>query len=129
MARSDFIFRSLTTTLFFQIFATSSTVNASRRLLGSSFAAPGNASYEYLVIGAGNAGIPIAVRLAEGGHTVALVEGGSFYEIGNSNYSQIPVLGPAFTGKDINEVSPQIDWSFQTVPQPVCHIGFMRLSE
>ena len=92
---------------------------APRRLLGNSFAAPGDASYEYIVVGAGNAGLPLAVRLSEGGHTVALVEAGSFYEIGNSNYSQIPALGPAFTGKDINSVSPQVDWSFQTVPQQV----------
>ena len=93
---------------------------APRRLLGNSFAAPGDASYEYIVVGAGNAGLPLAVRLSEGGHTVALIEAGSFYEIGNSNYSQIPVLAPAFSGKDINSVSPQVDWSFQTVPQQVC---------
>lgn len=97
-----------------------------RRLLGNSFAGPGDASYEYIVVGAGNAGLPLAVRLAEGGHTVAVIEAGSFYEIGNSNYSQIPVLAPAFTGKDINEVSPQIDWSFQTVVQEVSRILSFR---
>lgn len=93
---------------------------APRRLLGNSFAAPGDASYEYIVVGAGNAGLPLAIRLSEGGYTVALVEAGSFYEIGNSNYSQIPAFGPAFTGKDIDSVSPQVDWSFQTTPQQVC---------
>jgi len=72
------------------------------------------------VVGAGNAGLPLAVRLAEGGHTVALIEAGSFYEIGNTNFSQIPALGPAFTGKNIDQVSPQVDWSFQTIPQQVC---------
>ena len=90
-----------------------------RRLLGNSFGAPGNASFEYVVVGAGNAGLPLASRLAEGGHTVALIEGGSFYEIGNSNYSQIPLLGPSFTGKDVADRSPQVDWGFQTVPQRV----------
>lgn len=90
-----------------------------RRLLGNSFGAPGNASYEYVVVGAGNAGLPLATRLAEGGHTVALIEAGSFYELGNSNYSQIPVLAPAFVGKDIDNASPQIDWAYETVPQKV----------
>lgn len=93
---------------------------APRRLLGNSFAAPGDASYEYIVVGAGNAGLPLAVRLSEGGHTVALIEAGSFYEIRDSNYSQIPVLAPYFTGKDIDLVSRQVDWSFKTVPQQVC---------
>lgn len=117
MAKLQSICSLLTTIVSLQVH----TARASRRLLGSSFAAPGNASFEYIVVGAGNAGIPLAVRLAAGGHTVALIEGGSFYEIGNSNYSQIPLLGPAFTGKDINLASPQVDWSFQTTPQQVSH--------
>lgn len=98
-----------------------------RRLLGNSFGAPGNASYEYVVVGAGNAGLPLATRLAEGGHTVALIEAGSFYEIGNGNYSQIPVLAPAFVGKDVDNNSPQIDWSFETVPQNV-RFSFFHLT-
>ena len=88
-----------------------------KRLLGNSFGGPGNASYEYIVVGAGNAGLPLAVRLAEGGHSVAVIEAGSFYEFGNSNYSQIPWLASTFTGKDISQESPQVDWGFQTVPQ------------
>ncbi len=96
-----------------------------RRLLGSSFAAPAfnifnpspNATYDYVVVGGGNAGIPVAVRLAEAGFTVALIEGGSFYEIGNSNFSQVPLYAPAFSGPDPNGVSPMVDWNFLTTPQ------------
>ncbi|MCJ1330238.1 hypothetical protein MMC10_006921 [Thelotrema lepadinum] len=98
---------------------------APRRLLGSSFGAPAfdiydpshNATFDYVVLGGGTAGIPVAVRLAEAGYTVALVEGGSFYEIGNSNFSQIPVYCPAFSGPDPTWVSPQVDWNLTTVPQ------------
>ena len=96
-----------------------------RRLLGSSFAGSAfnifnpspNATYDYVIVGGGNAGIPVAVRLAEAGHSVALVEGGSFYEIGNSNFSQVPLYAPAFSGPDPNGVSPMVDWNFTTTPQ------------
>lgn len=107
------------TTIFTLFLLTPSSLAAYRRLLGNSFAGPGNASYEYIVVGGGNAGLPLAVRLAEAGKRVAVIEAGSFYEIGNSNYSQIPFLAPAFTGKDINSVSPQVDWQIQTVVQKV----------
>ena len=50
-------------------------------------------------VGGGTAGLAIATRLAEGQHTVAIIEAGSFYEIGNSNYSQVPIYAAAFTAK------------------------------
>jgi choline dehydrogenase len=49
-----------------------------RRLLGSSFGVPGNATFDYVVVGGGNAGLGMAYRLAEGGHSVAVIEAGSF---------------------------------------------------
>ncbi|KAK2748180.1 hypothetical protein FQN57_001305 [Myotisia sp. PD_48] len=91
-------------------------IRQSRRLFGSSFASPGNKSYDYIVVGAGNAGLPLAVRLAEGGYQVAVIEAGSFSEIGNSNYTQIPALAVAFTGNDMG-VLPQVDWNFRVIPQ------------
>lgn len=52
-----------------------------RRLLGSSFGVPGNnASYEYIIVGGGTAGLTIATRLAEQqSGRVAVIEAGGFY--------------------------------------------------
>ena len=69
--------------------------------------------------GGGTAGLAIATRLAEGSHSVAVIEAGSFYEIGNSNYSQVPLYAAAFTAKSPLQETPQIDWGFITTPQPV----------
>lgn len=62
------------------------------RLLGNSFGNPGrNATYDYVIVGAGLAGGIVASRIAEAlpNMTVAVVEAGSFYEISNGNYSQM----------------------------------------
>lgn len=90
-----------------------------RRLLGSSFGVPGsNQTFDYVVLGGGNAGLTIATRLAETA-TVAVIEAGSFYEIGNGNISQIPADDSFFSGKDKDDFNPLIDWGFQTTPQAV----------
>jgi len=68
------------------------------RLLGNSFGNPGvNATFDYVVVGAGLAGSVTASRIAEAmpNMTVAVVEAGSFYEISNGNYSQMLVRVPA----------------------------------
>ncbi|KAJ0426706.1 hypothetical protein BJY00DRAFT_306703 [Aspergillus carlsbadensis] len=85
--------------------------------IGSSYGIPGDAVYDYVVVGAGNVGAPVAHRLAEAGHTVALVEAGSLYEIGNGNFSQIPANGLFFMGKDPNDTNSFVDWNFVTTPQ------------
>ena len=91
----------------------------SRKLSGSSFGVPGNASYDYVVVGGGNAGLTIATRLAEDSRvSVAIVEAGSFYEIENGNLSQIPAYDTKWTGKDLQDVN-RVDWGFATVPQKV----------
>lgn len=62
------------------------------RLLGNSFGNPGvNATFDYVVVGAGLAGALTASRLAEAlpDKSVAVLEAGSFYEISNGNYSQM----------------------------------------
>ncbi|GAD99476.1 GMC oxidoreductase, putative [Paecilomyces variotii No. 5] len=88
-------------------------------LLGSSFGLPGtNATFDYVVVGGGNAGLTIASRLAmNGSASVAVVEAGGFYEIDNSNLTVIPGFATYFTGSDTDNFQPLIDWGFNTVPQ------------
>ena len=89
-------------------------------LLGSHFGLPGNQTFDYVVVGGGTAGLAIAARLAEEpSNSVAVIEAGSFYEIGNGNLSQIPVYGPAFSGKSLADIAPLVDWAFDTTPQSV----------
>lgn len=92
---------------------------ARNRLLGSSFASPGNATYDYVVVGGGTAGLTIAARLSENSAlSVAVVEAGSFYEL-NGNQSQIPGEDIYWTGKDPTDTNPVVDWGFVTTPQAV----------
>lgn len=94
--------------------------NNARTLLGSSFGLPESQTFDYVVVGGGTAGLAIAARLAEdGSRSVAVIEAGTFYEIANGNLSQIPVYGPAFSGKSPLEGIPTVDWSFVTTPQAV----------
>ena len=89
-------------------------------LLGSHFGLPGDRTFDYVVVGGGTAGLAIASRLSEDpANLVAVIEAGSFYEIGNGNLSQIPTYGPAFSGKSPFDVNPLIDWAFLTTPQTV----------
>jgi len=91
-----------------------------RRLLGSSFGPPGPATYDYIVVGGGTAGLVVATRLAEdASKSVAVIEAGTFYEISNSNLSQIPLFGPGGAGKSPFDTFPFVDWQFQTTPQAV----------
>ncbi|PVH95937.1 GMC oxidoreductase [Periconia macrospinosa] len=88
-----------------------------RKLLGSSFGVPGNASYDYVIVGGGNAGLTVAARLAENPRiSVAVIEAGSFYEIENGNFSQIPAYDIRGTGKDPEDTN-RVDWGFVTAPQ------------
>lgn len=75
-------------------------------------------SKDYIVVGGGNAGLTVAARLAENA-SVAVIEAGGFYEIGNSNLSQIPFDDVWFAGKDRTDYNPLIDWGFVTTPQAV----------
>ncbi|KAK4246248.1 GMC oxidoreductase [Corynascus novoguineensis] len=104
--------------------------HASSRLLGSSFGLPifdifnvtTPVTFDYIVVGAGTAGIPVAVRLAEAGSTVALIEAGSLHYLGNGNFSQVPLYASAFQhtypGSLIN---PIVDWNLTTTPQAGLH--------
>lgn len=59
-------------------------------LFGSHFGQVGMpASYDYVVIGGGTAGLTAARRLAEC-HPVAVIEAGGLYELDNGNFTQNP---------------------------------------
>jgi len=90
-------------------------------ILGTSFGVPGtNASYDYVVVGGGTAGLTLATRLAEDPSiSVAVIEAGGFYELDNGNRSVVPGYANFYTGSDPNNYQPLIDWGFSTVPQPV----------
>lgn len=96
------------------------------RLLGSSFGTPGdNATYDYVVVGGGTAGLTIAARLVEQhAGTVAVVEAGTFYELSNSNNSMLPGGDGAFTGKGVTDFQPLIDWGYITEPQAVSDLDY-----
>lgn len=103
------------------IFTGLATLAAAIRPLGSSFGIPGrNATYDYIVVGGGNAGLTIASRLAEQHKgRVAVIEAGTFYEIGNGNQSQIPLLDDMYISKALEDWQPLIDWGYVTSPQTV----------
>lgn len=91
-------------------------------LLGNSFGTPGtDATYDYVVVGGGNAGLAIANRLAHNhNHTasVAVIEAGGFYEVDGGNSSVVPGYATQGTGSKSNAYNPLIDWGFSTQPQP-----------
>lgn len=89
---------------------------AQDRLFSSAFGYPGrNASYDYVVVGGGTAGLTLASRLAATSASVAVVEAGGFYEVENGNNSVVPLYSltgiafidpsPCFTPQ------PLMDWS------------------
>ncbi|KAF2168557.1 GMC oxidoreductase [Zasmidium cellare ATCC 36951] len=89
------------------------------RLTGSSFGIPGrNATYDYVIVGGGLAGSVVASRITE--HTnasVAIIEAGSFYELSNGNWSQIPYWSEQWVGAGEEDWQPLIDWGLMTEPQ------------
>jgi choline dehydrogenase len=107
--------------LLFWLSAHAPTAQTSQRLYSNSFGSPfANATYDYVVIGGGNAGLTIATRLAEHGqYSVAVIEAGGFYEQDNGNGSVIPgLVGGQYIGTTVGLNHPLIDWNFITTPQP-----------
>jgi choline dehydrogenase len=88
--------------------------SSAKDILGSSFGTPVDSTYDYVIVGGGNAGLVLANRLSSGHHTVAVIEAGSFYEIDNGNVSQIP----RYVWNDaIAPPNSLIDWEFETEPE------------
>ena len=85
------------------------------------FGGPSNASFDYIIIGAGTSGLAIAASLAaDPSLSVAVVEAGGFYEVDNGNISVIPGDCTFYSGTAPNNTQPLVDWGFDTVPQAVC---------
>lgn len=49
-----------------------------------------------------------------------MIEGGSFYEIDNGAFSQIPSYDIYYTSPSPAAIQPLIDWGIVTEPQSVC---------
>jgi choline dehydrogenase len=78
-----------------------------------------NATYDYVIVGGGTAGLTVASRLAENSSlSIAVIEAGTFSEISNGNNSQVPAYSLRGIGGD-EYVNPWIDWELDTVEQPV----------
>lgn len=100
-------------------------------LLGSHFGTPGlAATYDYVIIGGGTAGLTVARRLAANTSlTVAVIEAGDFYEFSNGNHSEVPAYASDFTGNNPTHKNPYLDWYQYTEPQPVRLDLFARSDE
>ncbi|OLN95799.1 Versicolorin B synthase 1 [Colletotrichum chlorophyti] len=108
------------------ILSLASSVAAQERLFYSAFGYPGrDASYDYIVVGGGTAGLTLASRLAASSASVAVVEAGGFYEVENGNNSVVPLL--SLTGIGFIDPSPNftpqplMDWSL--VSEPILGAG------
>jgi choline dehydrogenase len=75
-----------------------------------------DASFDYVVIGAGTSGLTLAARLAEANFTVALVEAGDSYE-NTWPLPKIPGAAVVGIGASPSSTTP-IDWNFITEPVP-----------
>ncbi|KAH6647727.1 hypothetical protein BKA67DRAFT_594660 [Truncatella angustata] len=87
---------------------------------GNHIGAHGDATYEYVVVGGGTAGLTIASRLAEFA-SVAIIEAGGYHEVSYGNASVVPLY--SLTKIDVIDPTstfprrPEIDWELLTVPQ------------
>lgn len=96
-------------------------VATAQQLLSNHFGRAGtNATYDYVVVGGGTAGLAVAYRLAEDGtKTVAVIEAGGFYQTEGGNTSTVPAYCSeygVFTPESV-DTFPLTDWGFLTVPQ------------
>lgn len=89
------------------------------QITGTSFGIPGrDATYDYVIVGGGLAGSVVASRITEHSNaSVALIEAGSFYELTNGNWSQIPYWSEQWVGAGADDWQPLIDWGLFTEPQ------------
>jgi choline dehydrogenase len=73
--------------------------------------------FDYIVVGGGTGGLTVAKRLAEDSSvTVAVIEAGTLYEVGDPILLQTPAGDTTFVGTA--ETLPTVDWGFFTAPDP-----------
>lgn len=75
-------------------------------------------TYDYVVVGGGTGGNAIATRLAQAGYSVAIIEAGEFYEVGDPVLASTPGGDFAFVGADMTDGDPLVDWMFETEKMP-----------
>ncbi|KAL8366799.1 hypothetical protein RB595_008750 [Gaeumannomyces hyphopodioides] len=77
-----------------------------------------DAVFDYVIVGGGTAGLTLANRLsANRSLTVAVVEGGTFYQATNPIIGQTPSGDILFTGSSPLDTNPLVDWNIVTEPQ------------
>ncbi|KAI5925276.1 GMC oxidoreductase [Camillea tinctor] len=77
-----------------------------------------DATYDYVIVGGGTAGLTLAARLSEDNvTTVAVIEAGTYYQISNPLLSQTPAGDIFWTGTSPLDVNPAVDWDFITTAQ------------
>ena len=73
-----------------------------------------NATFDYVIVGGGTAGLTMATRLAQNpALSIAVIEAGGFYEQEDGNLSVVPAYAAAALGATV------VDWNFLTTPQIV----------
>ncbi|KAH5394078.1 hypothetical protein HBI47_243200 [Parastagonospora nodorum] len=76
-----------------------------------------DATFDYVVIGGGTAGMVIATTLARASYSVALVEAGGVYEDDIGDLGTTPAFAIYGAGASPDDVLPAVDWGFVTTPQ------------
>jgi choline dehydrogenase len=74
-----------------------------------------NSSFDYVIVGAGTAGLALANRLSSK-FSVAVIEAGGFYQAVDNGTAQVPgldILGAGMSPSDLVDT----DWGFVTQPQ------------
>lgn len=76
------------------------------------------ASYDYVIVGGGTAGLTLAARLSEDPIvSVAVVEAGTYYQVGNPILGSTPLGACAWNGTSPAFTNTAVDWGIRTKPQ------------